>query len=185
MMNIRLNLLPVAKKLNLNYIANFLFARRLLELVVLIVTILAGLLVWSWLFLQDNYASLAQTLAAVDREYSGQNQEIKNINLLIKNINFSSKNFVPLSPRIKEFAAILPANIKINYIHLDRVGQLLTINGTAQTRDALLNFQSVLNKIDWISQVETPASQLFQKDNINFEFKTKLKNLSANESRTE
>lgn len=178
-MEININLLPVAKKNRLDYIVNFLLVKNALEIVVLIGALLAGLMVWSWLFLQENYTSLAQTAALVDREYSGQNQEIKNINLLTKNINLSNKNLAPLSPRIKEFAAILPVDIKINYINLDRQAQTLVINGAAKTRNALLNFQSVLNKITWINQVETPASQLFQKENINFEFKTKLKNLTA------
>lgn len=178
-MEINLNLLPVAKKNRLDYLVNFLLIKDALEIVVLIGAFLAGITVWSWIFLQENYASLAQTAALVDREYAGQNQEIKSINSLTKNINLASKNLVPLSPKIKEFAAILPPDIKINYLNLDRQAQTLVISGTAKTRNALLNFQDVLNKITWIDQVETPASQLFQKENINFEFKTKLKNLAA------
>ena len=184
MMNIHINLLPVAKKTKLDYIVNFLLAKDALEIVVLVCSLLAGILVWSWVFLQENYTSLAQTAALVDREYSGQNQDIKNINLLTKNINLSSRNFVPLGPKIKEFASLLPPDIKTNYIRLDRQAQTLVINGTAKTRNALLNFQNVLNNVDWISQVETPASQLFQKENINFEFKTRLKNLIAKPAAT-
>lgn len=178
-MEININLLPMTKKTKLDYIVNFLLIKDALEIVVLIGALLAGILVWSWVFLQENYTSLAQTAALVDREYSGQNQDIKNINLLTKNINLSGRNFVPLGPRIKELASLLPPDIKTNYINLNRQNQTLVINGTAKTRDALLNFQDILNKVNWISHVETPASQLFQKENINFEFKTKLKNLTV------
>ena len=61
---------------------------------------------------------------------------------------------------------------------MDRRTQTLVLSGTALTRSALLHYQDVLNGISWITQVETPASQLFQKDNINFEFRAKLKDLS-------
>ena len=60
--------------------------------------------------------------------------------------------------------------------------QTLVITGTALTRSALLRYQDTLNGISWITQVETPASQLFQKENINFEFRAKLKDHSLNQS---
>ena len=73
---------------------------------------------------------------------------------------------------------MLPNDIKINSLKIDRPAQTLTIAGTALTRSALLNYQEKLNGASWITQVETPASQLFQKDNINFEFRAKLKSVS-------
>ncbi len=178
MMNINLNLLPVVKKNRLEYIINFLLIKDILELVIFICSILAVTLIWSWVFIENDYVYLAESAASVDREYYSYNQDVKKINNLIHSINLANQNFVPITPKAKELINSLPGDIKINSLKLDREAQTLVINGTALTRSALLNYQDILNKISWINEVETPASQLFQKENINFEFTTKLKNLS-------
>ncbi len=178
MMNIDLNLLPVVKKNRLEYIVNFLLTKDILELVILICSLLTAALIWSWNFMENDFIALAESANAVNREYYTYNQDVKNINDLIKDINLANQNFAPIAPKIKELINSLPNDVKINSIQLGRQGQTLVINGTALTRSALLNYQQILNGISWITQVETPASQLFQKENINFEFKAKLKNLS-------
>ena len=178
MMNIHLNLLPAVKKNRLDYITNFLLTKDILELVILTGSVLAATLIWSWIFLENDFASLAKSAAAINREYYTYNQDVKNINNLVRNINLANQNFLPLSPKLKELITMLPNDIKINSLKIDRPAQTLTIAGTALTRSALLNYQEKLNGASWITQVETPASQLFQKDNINFEFRAKLKNFS-------
>ena len=178
MMNIDLNLLPVVKKNRLEYITNFLLTKDILELVIIVGSVLAATLIWSWIFLENDFANLAESAAAVNREYYTYNQDVKNINNLVRNINLANQNFVPITPKLKELITSLPNDIKINSLQIDRPAQTLAINGTALTRSALLRYQEALNKISWITQVETPASQLFQKDNVNFEFRAKLKNLS-------
>ena len=177
-MNINLNLLPVVKKNRLEYLISFLLTKNILELVILISSVLAATLIWSWIFMENDFAVLAKNAAAVNREYYTYNQDVKDINNLVRNINLANQNFVPITPKLKELINSLPNDIKINSMQIDRRAQMLVITGTALTRSALLNYQDVLNEISWITQVETPASQLFQKNNINFEFKAKLKNLS-------
>ncbi len=178
MMNINLNLLPVAKKNRLEYIINFLLTKDILEMVILIGSVLAVVLLWSWIFLENDFAVLAETATAVNREYYTYNQNVKNINNLVRDINLANQNFIPTAPKLKELINSLPNDIKINSLQLDRHAQTLVITGTALTRSALLQYQDILNGISWLTQVETPTSQLFQKDNINFEFRAKLKNLS-------
>lgn len=177
-MNINLNLLPVAKKNRLEYITNFLLIKDILELVIIIGSVLAATLIWSWIFLENDFANLASSAAAINREYYTYNQDVKNINNLVRSINLANQNFVPITPKLKELISSLPNDIKINSLQIDRPAQTLIITGTALTRSALLNYQNILNQIPWITAVETPASQLFQKDNVNFEFKAKLKNIS-------
>ncbi|HSR89404.1 MAG TPA: PilN domain-containing protein [Candidatus Udaeobacter sp.] len=178
MMDLNLNLLPAEKKKHLKYIANFLLTKDILKLIILISSVLSAVLVWSWVFLERDFAGLAENALAVNREFNAYNQDVKTINDLTKNINSSNQNFAPLTPKLKELINALPSDIKINSLQIDRQAQTLILNGEARTRQALLNYQDVLNKITWISQVETPASQLFQKENINFEFKAGLKNFA-------
>ena len=178
MMNINLNLLPVIKKNRLDYIINFLLIRDILELIIIVGSILATTLIWSWFFMEKDFANLVANATAVNHEYYAYNQDVKNVNNMIRDINLANQNFLPLAPKLKELINSLPNDIKINFLQIDRQTQTLAITGTALTRSALLHYQGILNEIPWITTVETPASQLFQKDNINFEFKTKLKNLS-------
>lgn len=178
MMNIDLNLLPVVKKNRLEYVINFLLIKDILELTIIIGSVLAATLIWSWIFLENDFANLAASAAAVNREHYTYNQDVKNINDLIRNVNLANQNFVPVTPKLKELISLLPNDIKINSLQIDLRAQTLTINGTALTRSALLNYQGVLNGTSWITKVETPASQLFQKENVNFEFRAQLKNIS-------
>jgi Tfp pilus assembly protein PilN len=170
--------MPAAKKKRVDSIINFLLIKNILELILLISSVLAAILIWSWIFMKNDFIALAESATAINREYYAYNQDAKKINDLIKNINLSSQNFTPISPKLKELINSLPNDVKLNYIQLDRQNQTLTITGTAATRAALLGYQNILNKISWITQVETPVSQLFQKDNINFEFKAQLKGLA-------
>lgn len=177
-MDINFNLLPAAKKSRLDYIINFLLLKDILELVIIIGSVLAATLIWSWLFLENDFVNLAASAAAINREYYTYNQDVKTINNLVRNINLANQNFTPITPKIKELIGTLPDDIKLNSVQIDRQAQTLLISGTALTRSALIHYQDVLNKISWITQLETPASQLFQKENINFEFKAKLVSLS-------
>lgn len=182
MMNIDLNLLPVGKKNRLEYIVNFLLIKDILELIILIGSVLAVTLIWSWIFLEKDFATLAESAAAINREYYTYNQDVKNINNLVRSVNMANQNFAPTTPKLKELISSLPYDIKLNSLNINRPSQTLIISGTALTRSALLHYQDVLNQIPWISKVETPASQLFQKENINFEFKAQLKNFSLKNS---
>lgn len=182
MMDISFNLLPAAKKNRLEYIINFLLTKDILELIIIIGSILTIALIWSWLFLEINFANLAASSAAVNREYYIYNQDIKTINNLTRSINLANKNFAPITPKIKDLISATPNDVKFGFVQVDRRAETLTISGTALTRSALIRFQDVLNGISWITRVETPASQLFQKENINFEFKAQLKNVSLKNS---
>ena len=178
MMDINFNLLPVAKKNRLEYVVSFLLIKDILELVIIVGSVLAATLIWSWIFLENDFANLAESAASVNREYFTYNQGVKSINNTLRNVTLANQNFIPITPKLKELINLLPNDIKINSLQIDRGGQTLTINGTALTRNALLNYQEVLGKVSWITQIETPAAQLFQKDNVSFEFRAKLKNFA-------
>lgn len=173
-MDINFNLLSAAKKNRLEYVINFLLIKDILELIIIIGSILAATLIWSWIFLENNFANLAASAAAINREYYTYNQDIKTINNVTRGINLANQNFTPITQKIKDLIFVLPNDIKLSSVQVDRRAQMLVISGTALTRSALINYQDVLNKISWITRVETPASQLFQKENINFEFKAQL-----------
>jgi hypothetical protein len=178
LLNTTINLLSKEKRGRLEHLTKFIFVRDILEIVLLIYTILAIVLLWSWRVLQENFNNLAESSVLVNREYSKYNQEIRQINGNIRNFNQAAKNYSTFSPKTAEIITTLPPTIKINSLELDRRQSKAVLSGTALTRGDLLNYQKVLKQINWLGNTETPTSQLFQKENINFEVKAQIKGLS-------
>ncbi|KKP59539.1 MAG: hypothetical protein UR53_C0001G0039 [Candidatus Magasanikbacteria bacterium GW2011_GWC2_34_16] len=179
MFNVTLNLIPPDKKNHLKNLVRFIFIREILEIIIFISAMLAISLLWSWMVLQDQFNNLANSAILVNRDYSKYNTEIRTINSAVKNISQSSQGYFPVSPKIADIIDTLPNDIKINSIEINRTQNKITIAGTALTREAFLNYQAVCQSIPWLEKVETPTSQLFQKENISFEIKANLKNFVA------
>jgi Tfp pilus assembly protein PilN len=175
MMNINLNLLSSEKKNRIEYILKIFLVKDIVELFLLMVAILSATLVWSWVFLQNDFAKLSASAVSVNQSFYSDNKETKNVNNLLKEIGVATKNFSPLTPKLRDLISSLPSDVKLQSLRLDNSSQTITLNGTAQSRASLLSFQENLNKIPWLTNLETPVSQLFQKQNIDFEFKAKLK----------
>lgn len=171
-----LNLLSPFKKERLEKLVRFIFIKNILETALFIFALAAIALLWSWLLLVDEFNSLSQSSLIVNRTYSAYNQQIKQVNRLIRDINLASDSYLPLSLKILEFAKKLPPDIKLSAIELDRRAGTLILSGTAATRDGFLNWQETLRGVDWLMGVEIPASQLFQKENVGFQIKARLKN---------
>lgn len=175
MIKLNINLLPPGKKERLKFLIKFIFSKEILELIIFTCSIIAIALVWSWLILQQSVIDITSASALVNKDYQVYNKDIRDINTLVKNINKASLEYQTISPRLIELINNLPANIKITSLSLDRQTQTLDLQGVAATREDLLNYQTTLKKIGWLEEVNTPVSKLFQKTDITFEFKTKIK----------
>ncbi len=167
----RINLLPPSKKELSDKLIKFIFFKEMVEVILLVAAFLSVILLWSWYVLQNQFNDLSQSAMLVNREYSHYNQEIRKLNSVVKQFNTANKSYYPLSPKILELIEKLPNNIKINSISIDRKNNSVAISGVAKTRDALLSYQALLKNYSWLSAIQTPTSQLFQKENVNFEMK--------------
>jgi nitrogen fixation protein FixH len=176
MMKIKINLLSPQKQDRLQNLVKFIFSKYILEIVIFFTAIIAIMMIWSWLTLQESFTQLAVSSASVNKEYFSYNQDIRQINLIIENINKSSSQYQPTTPYIKEIMKNLPINIKLKTIFIDKKNKTVELTGTAKTRQDLLDYQEKLKEINWIDSVTAPTSKLFQKENVSFEFKTNLKN---------
>lgn len=177
-----INLLPERKKDGLDKLVKFLFCKEILEVVLLTSAFLSITLLWGWIILQENFTNLSQSALSVNKEFSHYNQDVRKINLALKKLNASSLGFSPITSKIVEFINKLPADIKLNSLNLNRETGTFEISGIAKNRDILISFQSLLQSLDWLENVQSPTSQLFQKQNINFDIKAKIKNISLIEA---
>ena len=145
-----------------------------MEAAILIYSVLAVILLWSWLVLQEGFANLSSSALSINKEYSSYNQEIRAVNKVIREVSLSNRGYLALTPFLISIASSTPPDIKINSLTLDRQSNSLIIIGTAETRPALLRYQEQIKSVDWLSPADSPLSQLWQKENINFQFDLKL-----------
>ena len=174
-MILNLNLLSPAKKRGNEHVISFIFIKNMLEISLFVATILAIALLLSWDVLQNDFNNLSASAVLVNQEFSGYNQEIRKINQIDRNIVSAGKTFHPITIELVGLAEISPSGVKLSSLNLDRPNLKLVISGMAKNRDDLLNYQEQIKKILWVDKIETPTSQLFQKENINFEFSITIK----------
>jgi len=178
-MSLRLNLLSPDKKKNFGVVMRFLFIKEMMEFVIFTVSILAMMYLFAWWVITQAMSDVVSSALLINREAPPINRDIAEMNNKTRNVYLSSQDFAQLTTKIVEFATALPGDIKIAGIDLDRKNNKVVISGTASTRDALLNFQRIVTEITWIQGVTAPNSQLFQKENINFEIRGTLGGLPA------
>lgn len=176
MKTLRLNLLSPHKREKLKSLVRFLFIKKLLEMGIFTVALLAITHLLGWLMLTQTVNDLASSSLLVNRDFTHYNQEIKKINTTFKQLTLAAQEFIPLTPKILDIANTLPPDIQLSSISIDRATNSLVISGTAKTRNALLNYSKELGTIAWIDTVSAPRSQLLQKENISFEIRATLKN---------
>jgi hypothetical protein len=176
MMSLQLNLLSPEKKTNLLNLARFLFLKEMLEFLIFTLAILAIMMLCGWYVLAGIFSDVTESALVVNRETPTINQDVRRLNYNTKNLVAAGKEFYPLTPRLLDIINSLPPTIKLNAISINRETNSITINGTAETRDDLLNYQTIIASIPWMNSASSPASQLFQKDNINFDLHATLVN---------
>ena len=147
----------------------------MLEISLFVAAILAIALLLCWEILQDDFNNLSASAILVNQEFSGYNQEIRKINQTDRNIVNAGKTFHPIASELIGLAEITPPGIKLSSLNLDRPNLKLILSGMAKNRDDLLGYQERIKKVLWVDKIETPTSQLFQKENINFEFSITIK----------
>lgn len=173
-MIVKLNQLDPEKKKKLISMTKFLFVKNMLEFVIIITSLLAVILLWSWLVLVDEFQDLSESALLLSRGFSSQNKEIREVNKSIKMLDLSSKGYLAMTPKILELFQNLPPNIKLKSVDLVRCANDLLLIGTATTRQALLDYKKTLENMSWIVSLDSPTSQLLQKENVDFEIEAKL-----------
>lgn len=179
MMPLKLNLLPPAKRNGFLNLAKYLFIREMLELAIFTLAILSIMYLFAWWVVTQAMTDVVTSSLLVNKEPPPVNKEVRELNRLTKAIIASGQDFYPLTPKLMEIVSTLPPTVKLIGVNIDRTNSSVTISGTAATRDALLEYQKVIEDIAWIKGITAPTSQLFQKENINFEIHGQLFGIPA------
>jgi hypothetical protein len=172
--NPTINLLPDNKKNRLKTLVKFIFAKDLLEMALLFYALLAIVFIWSWLTILNEYNNTAKSTTLVSRENSTRSREVRETNAILRQFNRSATGYLPFTPKLNDLITALPSDIKLNSVVFDRTQNNFFISGTAKTRAALLNYETVIKQYVWLQNITSPIAQLLEKENINFEMRAEL-----------
>lgn len=174
-MELHLNLLPKKKKQETKMMVALSLVKDILSRSGIIMVFLIFFLTLINYTLVEQLKTLEDSSNLVNKGYANYNFEVAEINKKIASITAAGKQYKMLTPRLIELMQKIPDNIKLNSTHLDLYSTEIILPGVAKSREDLLAFDEELKKIEWIESTSLPTSQLFQKDNIPFEIRLKVK----------
>ena len=170
---IALNLLSPAQKESLRLRVLFAMIERLMIALAAAVLLFAILLQVLRVRLTHAYSNVVSR-QLLSTEYVSVNNEIKRLNETIGRIERIQREVVPASNLLIDVAGRVPPEVQIANLTFETRTQSLRMSGQAKTRAALLTFEESLRKSPFIKTLESPISNLFEKQNINFSFQAIL-----------
>ena len=174
-MELHLNLLPKDKKQETKIMVALSLLKDVLSRTGIIMVFLIFFLTLINFTLSEQLKTLESSSNLVNKGYANYNFEVAEINKKIASITVAGKQYKILTPRLIELVGKIPKNIKLNSLSMDICSTDMILSGVGKSREALLDFEDELKKIDWVETTTLPTSQLFQKDNLPFEIRVKVK----------
>lgn len=185
MISLNLNSPHQKKQIRLNRLYHLLKGN--LAFVLIITLMSAVILLTARNDLQESFNTIVADASLINQQIRGSNQKIAMINEELKKIEKIQSQFAPWSNLLVYLAKNTPPNIQLNFLIIQSPMEpaspaggsqgkqwLITFKGLAKYRDDLIIFKEKLEKTEIFNKIETPLSQLTQKENIDFEIKASL-----------
>lgn len=172
----QINLLPPLKQKHVLNLYIFLFV-KFIFILLLIATISIGILLGGASFLlNESVQQITLYSNSVDKEFNAINKEIFRVNTSLKQIDFATALKKTWS---RQLLAILkqvnPPAVSLSGLAISNEGSIITMQGKAQNRGAILDFQSRLKQIDFIEDASLPLENLIRENDIEFQITLQLK----------
>lgn len=163
-----LNLLSPEKKKNLKKILYFQYLKDVFQTALAVTCCVAIVLLGGRSVLQEFTAELTSEIVSVNLKNADINKKIKKINQTLRMASETQKNFLLWSDIMNNFSLSVPDGVILNAVDLNAAAKKLTISGSADNRESLLDFQNRLEKMDIVSNVQVPLSSLTEKTDLPF-----------------
>ena len=102
------------------------------------------------------------------------NTQIEAMNAQLAQMQGVQKDHILWPSIISQLTDTLVPGITLDSIAFDASAQTVTLSGIALTRQNLVAYKEKLGSLPFISNIESPLSDLIQRENINFQFKGKF-----------
>ncbi|MFA6197884.1 MAG: hypothetical protein WC734_01865 [Patescibacteria group bacterium] len=173
-----LNLLPFEKKHSIAIEHTRRLQKKLVAIFMTsLVLCLAILLATNW-YIGYELKSTEEQISSVRQMLSSHggdsNAQIEAMNEQIAQLQGIQKEHIIWPSIIGQLSNTTVSGITLNTISFDAALQTVTLTGTALTRQNLVAYKEKLAAISFVSNIESPLSDLIQRENINFEFKGKF-----------
>jgi len=119
--------------------------------------------------LEENFQVVTEQTTFINKNVTGFNKDIDKANKKLEKIDKVQKEYIAWSPLLMEIANAVPSGVRVESLIIDKKESSLKIKGQANTRDNFLITKSNLEKIFFISKVESPITNLLAKENVSFD----------------
>jgi len=119
----------------------------------------------------DSVAATLQSMQTSMRE-SEAGQEQEKINKLNRAVNTQAaliKEQLQWTPLLEKLLAVTPPGVDFVTLTGDSEEMTLTINGQAQTRQQLIDFQDALEDMDITKELDAPLSNIIERESVPFD----------------
>ncbi len=96
--------------------------------------------------------------------------KVTNINTKLRQISEIQKDYYEFSKPLLGLGQLIPNNIQITSLNLNKNNMQFFLKGISKTREDLLSLQNNLETSSLFGDIKFPLSNLLVKENINFEF---------------
>ncbi|WKZ29564.1 MAG: PilN domain-containing protein [Patescibacteria group bacterium] len=107
-------------------------------------------------------------------EYLSVNKDIRALNAQIGRIELLQKMQISPTALLLDIGQRTPEGVRLSSIDFDVSSESLRLSGRAQRREDLLAYESAIKASPFVKSLDSPISNLFQKSDINFQFKIVL-----------
>ncbi len=102
------------------------------------------------------------------------NDATNELNATIASVSVIQANYIQWTSFFVTFADLVPPGIRINSLNIDTDDLSATLSGTATTRETYQAFLAALETSTLFTSVNSPISNLIQKENISFTITAQL-----------
>lgn len=166
---INLNLIPPVYKEHLRLQRAFSLVKKFLGIVILYTIFLAIVMLVARLILENNFQRIVSETTLVTKENRKIEQQIVKMNKQIGAAKSIQKSTIPWADFMIAFGGLVPDKVVINSLKFESAaGNRSTINGHADTREALLAFEKRLKETPYFEKVDLPFKNKQEKSDIYF-----------------
>lgn len=164
----RINLLSPEKRKYLRRMIYIQFTKNTLTSIVFVFCLSGITLLGGQSVLQEYFNDVSSNLIATNSRHAEKNKKIKEVNNILTQTDAIQQIYTNWSPIVINLTNTIPKGIIVDSLSFNSLNHTFIINGTASTREDLLQMQTNLNNLEFIKNVDIPLSQLTEKANISF-----------------
>lgn len=164
-----LNLLPETQQRAVTHTLILLAIQRLAAVIFIVASSLAIILLSARIILLRQFQAIAaESTFITNNRVSSLQREVVQVNKILNQLDVIQKRFHLTTPLLADIATRTLPTIILTRVHIEHSTQHITIEGTAETRDALLAYVAQLENSSYLEQITNPLRNIVQAENENF-----------------